>query len=91
MESEILWRLLNVLFILIVCAVFFFLGRAYEGSRMKGSGGELKRLRRQNEMMKKLSPKLKWGEDAKFKRTKCLSPLQKKDGPLLEVDKQGSP
>jgi len=42
MGSEILWRLLNVLFILIVCAVFFFLGRAYEGSRMKDHKDELK-------------------------------------------------
>jgi len=45
MGSEILWRLLSVLFILIVCVVFFFLGRAYEGSRMKGSKDELKTLR----------------------------------------------
>ena len=52
MGSEILWRLLGVLFILIVCAVFFFLGRAYEGSRMKGPKDELKRLQ-----------KLKDGED----------------------------
>ena len=42
MISEILWLLLGVLFILIVCAVFFFLGRAYEGSRMKGPKDELK-------------------------------------------------
>jgi len=42
MGSEILWRLLSVLFILIVCAVFFFLGRAYEGSKMKGLRDELK-------------------------------------------------
>ena len=53
MTSEILWRLLSVLFILIVCAVFFFLGRAYEESRMKGLKDELKTLRN----------KLKDGED----------------------------
>ena len=46
MDSEILWRLLSVLFILIVCAVFFFLGRAYEGSRMKGLKDGLKRLQK---------------------------------------------
>ena len=43
MGSEILWRLLGVLFILIVCAVFFFLGRAYEDSKMKGLKDGLKR------------------------------------------------
>jgi hypothetical protein len=63
MGSEILWRLWSALGIAICGVVLFFLGRAYEASKMKDIRKELRKLRKQNEMIKKLSPKLKWGEN----------------------------
>lgn len=87
MGTEILWRLWPTLGIAICGVLLFFIGRAYEASKMKGLKSELKRLRNWKESSKALCEKLKDGKDQSnylptdlnnFKRGKHLSPLREK-------------
>jgi|GEM_PF-2514025 len=101
MGTEILWRLWPALGIAICSVLLFFIGRAYEASKMKGLKDELKRLRNWKESSKALCEKLKDGKRQsdylsidlnKFKRAKRLSPLRgKKSESQFEIVTQGNP
>lgn len=63
MEISIERAIMVAVVIVSVFSLGFMAGKAYYRRKYKMTKKEIKRLQKQNKLMKKLSPKLKWGED----------------------------
>ena len=65
MEIDITRAIILGVVTLAAFSLGFMSGNAYSRRKYNLTRKEIKRLQKQNELMKKLSPKLKWGEDEK--------------------------